>query len=131
MTTARKAMSLQTRMILLVTVGIILIISSVGAVFSSMVASSIEDQIGKKALSVAKIVANDPELRRAFDSASPSALIQPIAENVRMQTGAEFVVVGNREGIRYAHPLPDRIGKSMVGGDNEPGLAHGQSYISK
>lgn len=131
MTTARKAMSLQTRMILLVTVGIILIISSVGAVFSSMVASSIEDQIGKKALSVAKIVANDPELRRAFDTASPSALIQPIAENVRMQTGAEFVVVGNREGIRYAHPLPDRIGKSMVGGDNEPGLTHGQSYISK
>ncbi|EJL45459.1 sensor histidine kinase [Brevibacillus agri] len=131
MTTARKVMSLQTRMILLITVGIILIISSVGAVFSSIVASSIEEQIGKKALSVAKIVAHDPELRRAFQSSSPSALIQPIAENVRLQTGAEFVVVGNREGIRYAHPLPDRIGKSMVGGDNEPGLTHGQSYISK
>ncbi|WP_430640780.1 ATP-binding protein [Brevibacillus agri] len=124
-------MSLQTRMILLITVGIILIISSVGAVFSSIVASSIEEQIGKKALSVAKIVAHDPELRGAFQSSSPSALIQPIAENVRLQTGAEFVVVGNREGIRYAHPLPDRIGKSMVGGDNEPGLTHGQSYISK
>ncbi|RNB53678.1 sensor histidine kinase [Brevibacillus gelatini] len=131
MTTAGKVLSLQTRMILLITIGIILIISSVGAVFSSIVASSIEEQIGKRALSVAKIVAHDPELRGAFQSSSPSELIQPIAENVRLQTGAEFVVVGNRDGIRYSHPLPDRIGKSMVGGDNEPGLIYGQSYISK
>ncbi|MCP5762683.1 two-component system sensor histidine kinase DcuS, partial [Klebsiella pneumoniae] len=69
--------------------------------------------------------------RKAFQSENPSRWIQPIAENVRLQSDAEFVVVGNREGIRYAHPLPDRIGKEMVGGDNEPGLLHGQSYISK
>lgn len=124
-------MSLQTRMILLITFVIILIIGSMGAVFSSIVGSSIEEQVGKKALSVAKIVANDPELRKAFQSENPSKWIQPIAENVRLQSDAEFVVVGNREGIRYAHPLPDRIGKEMVGGDNEPGLLHGQSYISK
>jgi two-component system CitB family sensor kinase len=80
---------------------------------------------------VAKITANDPELRAAFRAPDPSRLIQPIAENVRRQTGAEFVVVGNRDGIRYAHPLADRIGKEMVGGDNELGLVHGQSYVSK
>ncbi|MFD2371477.1 ATP-binding protein [Brevibacillus sp. GCM10020057] len=118
-------------MIVLFTFVIMLLIGSMGVVFSSMIASSIEEQIGKKALSVAKIVANDPELRRAFQTDNPSQLIQPIAENVRKQTDAEFVVVGNREGIRYAHPLPDRIGKSMVGGDNELGLLYGQSYISK
>ncbi|NRS48774.1 sensor histidine kinase [Brevibacillus sp. HB2.2] len=131
MTTRKIHVSLQTRMIVLITVVIILIVSSVGAVFSSLVASSIEEQVGKKALSVAKIVASDPELRSAFTSDYPPALIQPIAENVRVQTGAEFVVVGNHEGIRYAHPIVDRIGKEMVGGDNEPGLSHGQSYISK
>lgn len=127
----RVRLSFQTRMILLITSVIIVIISAIGLIFSSIIASSIEEQIGKRALSVAKIAANDPELRAAFFSDNPSALIQPIAENVRSQTDAEFVVVGNKEGIRYAHPLADRIGKEMVGGDNELGLQYGQSYISK
>lgn len=131
MASKRLRITLQTRMIVLITCVIMLIIGTMGAVFSSIIGSSIEEQVGKKALSVAKIVANDPELRRAFSSPNPSQLIQPIAENVRLQTGAEFVVVGNRDGIRYAHPLRDRIGLKMVGGDNEPGLLHGQSYISK
>ncbi|QRG70638.1 sensor histidine kinase [Brevibacillus choshinensis] len=131
MAATKIRLSLQTRMIALFTFVIILIIGSMGAVFSSIIGSSIEEQLGKKALSVAKVVANDPELRHAFTTANPSLLIQPIAENIRKQTDAEFVVVGNREGIRYSHPLPDRIGKSMVGGDNELGLMHGQSYISK
>ncbi|WP_412679747.1 ATP-binding protein [Brevibacillus choshinensis] len=130
-TTTKLRLSLQTRMIVLFTFVIILIIGTMGAIFSSIIGSSIEEQLGKKALSVAKIVANDPELRHAFSTQNPSALIQPIAENIRKQTDAEFVVVGNREGIRYAHPLPDRIGKGMVGGDNELGLMYGQSYISK
>ncbi|WP_421617720.1 ATP-binding protein [Brevibacillus sp. TJ4] len=127
----RGRLSFQARMILLITVVIILIIGAMGVVFTSIIASSMEDQIGKRALSVAKITANDPELRAAFFTADPSRLIQPIAENARVQTEAEFVTVGNREGIRYAHPLPDRIGREMVGGDNDLGLVHGQSYISK
>jgi len=131
LTSAKLRLSLQTRMIVLFNIVIILIIGSMGAVFSSIIGASIEEQLGKKALSVAKIVANDPELRHAFQTENPSELIQPIAENVRRQTDAEFVVVGNRDGIRYAHPLPDRIGKGMVGGDNELGLLHGQSYISQ
>lgn len=127
----RMRFSFQTRMILLITALILLIISAMGFIFSSIITSSMEEQIGKRALSVAKITANDPELRAAFQMPNPSLLIQPIAENVRKQTEAEFVVVGNRDGIRYAHPLVDRIGKEMVGGDNELALVHGQSYVSK
>lgn len=127
----RVRLSFQTRMIVLITSVIIGIISIIGLIFSSIIASSIEEQVGRRALSVAKITANDPELRSAFYAGNPSALIQPIAENVRIQTDAEFVVVGNRDGIRYAHPIEDRIGKEMVGGDNDLGLLHGQSYISK
>ena len=127
----RGRLSFHARMILLITVVILLIISAMGVVFSSMIASSMEEQIGKRALSVAKITANDPELREAFSTPDPSKLIQPIAERVRVQTEAEFVTVGNHEGIRYAHPYLDRIGKKMKGGDNDLGLVHGQSYVSK
>ncbi|MGQ7277060.1 ATP-binding protein [Brevibacillus thermoruber] len=131
MMSARFRLTLQTRMILLMTLVIIVIIGAMGAVFSSMIAASIEDQVGKRALSVAKIMAHLPQVRGAFATGYPTQIIQPIAENVRIQTDAEFVVVGDRKGIRVAHPLPDRIGREMVGGDNEPALLHGQSYVSK
>jgi two-component system CitB family sensor kinase len=123
--------TMQTRMILLITFLIVVIIGSIGMVFSSIFASTIEEQIGKRALNVAKIVATMPQVREALQSENPSEIIQPIAENVRVQTEAEYVVVGDKHGIRVAHPVADRIGKAMVGGDNEQALMHGESYVSK
>src|SRR5699024_11718984 len=40
-------------------------------------------------------------------------------------------VIGNQDEIRYAHPLEDRIGKQMVGDDNERALQKGESYVSR
>ena len=44
---------------------------------------------------------------------------------MRKATGAKFVVVGDHEGKRYSHPVPERIGKFMVGGDNARALMEG------
>jgi sensor histidine kinase regulating citrate/malate metabolism len=38
--------------------------------------------------------------------------------------------VGDYEGKRYSHPVTERIGKHMVGGDNERALAQGLPYVS-
>jgi two-component system CitB family sensor kinase len=93
--------------------------------------SHIENQVGKRALSVAQTLSEIPELRQAFQTEEPSKIIQPLAERIRKKTDAEFIVVGNKQGIRYAHPVPNRLGKKMVGGDNSPVLTKGVSYISK
>lgn len=127
----QRRLTLQSRMIILLTGLIVGIISVVGMIFYTIIANTIEDQVGKRALHVAKIVANMPQVRGAFQTIDPSAILQPIAENVRIQTEAEFVVIGDKNGIRYTHPVADRIGKSMVGGDNDLALLHGQSYVSK
>ena len=57
--------------------------------------------------------------------------IQPLAELLRSQTRARFIVVGDREGIRFSHPIPERIGQKRVGGDNQRALERGESYVSK
>jgi two-component system CitB family sensor kinase len=131
MFTKKLRVTLQTRMILLITFLIVAIIGAIGAVITTIISDSIEEQVGKRALSVAGIVANMPEVRAAFDKPDPASIIQPIAEQIRKQTEAEYIVVGNRQGIRYSHPLPERIGKEMVGGDNDQALLHGRSYVSK
>jgi two-component system CitB family sensor kinase len=121
---------LQTKLILIICSLLFLVISLLWAVFQYMLVNALEEQTGIRALAVAEAVAASPEISKAFSDPDPSIVIQPLAETVRVKTGAEYIVVGNREGIRYSHPLTDRIGKEMVGGDNGPVL-EGQSIVSE
>lgn len=124
------AMRLQTKLILLLCSLLAFVTISLGGIFYVVITTLLEKQIGARALTVAETIAIMPEIRSAFADPDPSKRIQPIAESARMKTGAQYIVIGNREGIRYAHPIPSRIGGKMVGGDNGPVL-EGRSIISR
>jgi two-component system CitB family sensor kinase len=123
-------MRLQTKLILLICSLLLLLITALAFIFQQMWTASLKAHIGDKALNIAKTVAAIPAVRQAFGELDPAAVIQPIAERIRHETGAEFIVVGNREGIRYSHPVPERIGKPMIGGDNDP-VFRGEAIISE
>ncbi|MFD0590342.1 ATP-binding protein [Paenibacillus sp. GCM10027627] len=123
-------MRLQTRLILLIGGLLFLIILALTFSFERLLVNTLEKNIGASALKLAKTVALMDVIRDAFDDENPTVVIQPIVEKIRLETDAEYIVIGNRDGIRYAHPMPDRIGKEMVGGDNGPVL-NGMSIISK
>ncbi|MFC6041059.1 ATP-binding protein [Paenisporosarcina macmurdoensis] len=103
----------------------------IGASFYFTMSQSIEQQIGNRALNIAMTTANRPDVVAGFENENPSVVLQPIAEAVRELSGAQYVVIGNIEGIRYAHPVVERIGEKMVGDDNERALNNGESYISE
>ncbi|WP_417580883.1 ATP-binding protein [Nitrincola sp.] len=123
-------LTMRTRMLGLIGALIALMLGMQGLYLNFSKADLLSEQMGLRALSVAKTVAVIPELIAAFDAPDPAAIIQPIAERIRLETGAEYVVVGNRDEVRYSHPVPERLGKKMVGSDNEPALLYGESYIS-
>lgn len=126
-----KPFTFQTRMILLVTVLIIFQLGLMGMIFTHSIAELLEDQIGKRALRVSQTVSLIPGIKKRLIEGDPEGWIQEVAEDIRRQTGAEFIVVGDREGRRYSHPKPDRLGNFMVGGDNALALKEGRSYVSK
>lgn len=66
-------------------------------------------------LGIAHTLAASPEVRAALDDPDPSAVLQPLAERVRHDTGTDFVVVMTPDGIRYSHPNPAEIGRRFVG----------------
>jgi two-component system CitB family sensor kinase/CitB family two-component system sensor histidine kinase CitS len=127
----RLMRSFRLQVMLLVGVLLAAMLLAQGAYLNHRKAEIISDQMGQRALAVARSVATIPELVAAFDDPDPSATIQPIAERIRRDTGARYVVVGNADGIRYSHPLPDRLGLPMVGGDNDRALIGGESYVSE
>jgi two-component system CitB family sensor kinase len=104
---------LQTK-VLLMQIGIVVLVAALmsGAIVS-VLARVAEQQSGERVLGIAHTVALMPAVREAFSSPDPPALIQPLAESVRQAAGVSFVVVANRDLIRYSHPNPDLIGKSL------------------
>ncbi|HYK73852.1 MAG TPA: sensor histidine kinase [Pseudoneobacillus sp.] len=114
-------MRLHTKLML----GIVIVIIFMGGIFEftfrNMMESNLKHEKGAKALAVAQTISDIPSIQEAFYTENPSDIIQPIAEKIRKQVGAEFIVIGNLDEVRYSHPNPKRLGQKMVGGDN--GLA--------
>jgi len=109
--------------ILLLQVAIIVLTVSAGFVVSILQARHrIDQQAGQESLAIARSVSVIPEVRRAFALPHPERVIDPIAERIRHRTHAAFIVVGNRQGIRYSHPDKSKIGEKV---STDPGVALG------
>ncbi|MCX3291890.1 SpoIIE family protein phosphatase [Streptomyces sp. NEAU-H22] len=69
----------------------------------------------RRSTAVAQTFAHSPGVRAALRAPDPSKILQPLTEAGRRAADVDFIVVMNTNGIRYTHPLPDRIGKRFVG----------------
>lgn len=76
----------------------------------------------RRSIAVAQTFAHSPGVLTALQAPDPSKVLQPLTEAGRKSAGVDFVVVMDTKGIRYTHPLPDRIGKQFVG-KIQPSLA--------
>lgn len=121
---------LQTKLSLLVTVLLIILVSLVGALFSDSAKTLLREQISRRAIEVAHSVALNKQIRDSLQQKNAS-VVQQVAEQIRLATGAEYVVVGDDNGIRLSHPDPEKIGKRFVGGDLGPALQEGKVYASE
>ncbi len=124
--------TLQTQMLILV----FLIVSGTlfvsGAIFATFIGNISKSQINKRALDIGHSIAIMPIVQQTLAAGKdPQGKIQQLAEQVRQKTGAEFIVVADRQSRRFSHPDPGKIGKRFVGGDETRALIHGQAYVSE
>ena len=66
-------------------------------------------------LAVAQSVADSGAVPGALRLPDPASVLQPAAEQVRRDTGVDFVVVMTPGGVRFSHPDPALIGRRFVG----------------
>jgi two-component system CitB family sensor kinase len=104
-------------------IGIVLVVVAAGAVASVFVArQQLDRSYEQRSLAVADSVAALPQIRVAVADDDPDGILQSLAEELRIATGATFIVITDDRGIRFSHPNPDRIGE-MVSTDPEPALS--------
>ncbi|MCP4188030.1 MAG: sensor histidine kinase [Gammaproteobacteria bacterium] len=121
---------LTTRLMLLLIFMMLLQASVSGSFTLHYIEVILEERIGDQALQLSQVVSSLPQIRQGL-IARDSNQIQPLAESIREQTDARFIVVGDLDGIRYSHPIVERIGQKRVGGDNQRAINQGESYVSK
>src|ERR1700694_5870737 len=93
---------------------ILLLSALMGAAAALWQASQeLDRQYEQRSLAIAESVASNTAIQDALLNGDPNGLIQKAAEQVRLSTGATYVVVTNREGIRYSHTNPALIGKPV------------------
>src|SRR5437016_2259125 len=119
-------------------VAIILVSALIGAAAAVWQASQeLDRQSEQRSLAIAESVAENASIQQGLLKGDPDAVIQQTAERIRHSTGASYVVVTDRTGIRYSHPNPALIGQpvdenpaSVLAGSNWVGVQRGTLGIS-
>jgi two-component system cit operon sensor histidine kinase CitA len=97
--------------------------------FESTLYKSIKHQVGTRALIQAKEISSDPTLMKQIELKDIASLKITI-DRLSAISDASFIVIGDEQGIRLSHPVEERIGLPMKGGDNKGALERGESYVS-
>jgi len=128
-----RKLKLKSRMMVILGLMALLQTSMLGLFALQYLNQSLNDEIGVRALHVAKTIAAMPEVAHAV-KLSDTNYLQPLSLTLAQQTHARFVVIGDAAGLRLAHPNTAKLGASMMDDDNDeisPTLSQGRAVISK
>ncbi|TQJ40335.1 two-component system CitB family sensor kinase [Arthrobacter sp. SLBN-112] len=120
----RPPLRFSTQTLLLQLAVVLLVVLLSAAVHAWLTYDRVGTEAENQALTLARTVASDPEVRANVLAISeqpgtppPAELlagpIQSSAEAARTRTGALFVVITDETGIRLAHPDPQRLGEKV------------------
>ncbi|MFE0864545.1 sensor histidine kinase [Streptomyces rochei] len=90
--------------------------------FLAPLGDQLDDQAMRRALAIAQTTAQQPQIAEDVRDTPPTAggPVQREAERIREATGAEYVVVMDRRGVRWSHTDPGRVGETV---STDPGQA--------
>lgn len=113
---------------------IVIILLTVVAGFAVSVAQArrvLDQRTGETSLAIARTIASMPAIVSGLTAPEPAGVIDPIAEQIRAATGAAFIVVADRRGIRYSHPNPELIGTSLLADADSsvPSVLAGNTFV--
>ncbi|MGC9379007.1 ATP-binding protein [Streptomyces sp. MH13] len=90
--------------------------------FLAPLSDQLDDQAMRRALAIAQTTAQQPQVVRDLRTTrpAPDGPVQQETERIRRATAAEYVVVMDRQGVRWSHTDPERIGEVV---STDPGHA--------
>ncbi|MFF4765829.1 ATP-binding protein [Streptomyces sp. NPDC001255] len=108
---------------LTITTGVMVLAVSL---FIAPLARELDDEATHRALAIAQTTAADPAITEGLLTTRPGASgpVQREAERIRRATGALYVVVMDREGVRWSHTTVAEIGRHVSTDPSGPLAGH-------
>ena len=132
-TSTRRLPRLSTQILLLQLAIIALTVGVASGVLYLHARDGVAKRAATESLAIAQTVASNDRIAHALAKPHAAAVVQPIAERIRRATGASFVVVADRGGIRMSHPNPTMLGKSLLNdpGENPQAILAGNTFVGE
>jgi two-component system CitB family sensor kinase len=118
--------------ILLGVLGILLATVIIGGLLDiHLTRRSLDQQYEERARVAAVVVADIPEVESAVVAGDPRRILPGLAAHIATTSGATYVVVTNRDGVRFSHPNSRLIGRrleeplAVLDGQDHVGIDHG------
>ncbi|HEV7167855.1 MAG TPA: sensor histidine kinase, partial [Micrococcaceae bacterium] len=84
-----------------------------GFLFTLISNQTLDGQYQLRALGIATTTAQMPEIRSALAAGDPAHVIDGLAQKITAAANPAYVVVSDRNGIRFSHPNPALIGQRL------------------
>lgn len=125
----RPILQLRTRITLLVSLILGLALLLTGILVHWRMEQQTREALGQKVVLLSRIVAESEGVREGLAGRRPPGQIQDLAEQIRVESGVDYVVVIDMNGLRLSHPNRSLIGAHFAGGDDAD-VYRGRSYLS-
>ncbi|WP_372965287.1 ATP-binding protein [Marinobacter sp.] len=105
----------------------------IGGFAGYYLSESLYNEIGQRALMVSKTIAATPAVVEGIQQRDTVALNR-LAQKLAATNEALFIVIGDHQAIRLAHPSPELVGLSMADDDGDDGrqaLVGGRGYVAR
>ena len=123
-----RKVSLQTKIVSLIITLILFVVLLLAGIFVYIQSVDTKHQVEQLALQTAKSLSFMPAIKEAFQNNEHKSTIQSIAEQVREQAGADYVIVEDRYGVMYSHSNSELIGTKSNNPYNYEALTFGGYY---
>ena len=123
-----RKVSLQTKIVSLIIALILFVVLLLAGIFVYIQSVDTKRQVEQLALQTAKSLSFMPAIKEAFQNNEHKSTIQSIAEQVREQAGADYVIVEDRSGVMYSHSNSELIGTKSNNPYNYEALTFGGYY---
>ncbi|GLH73377.1 two-component system sensor histidine kinase DcuS [Geothrix limicola] len=125
----RPVFQLRARINLLVCLILALVLLVTGLMVHWRMEQQTREALGEKAMLLSRLVSEAEVVREGLGGGRPTAQVQDYAEQVRLESGMDYVVVMDMQGLRLSHPNRSLIGARFAGGDDAD-VYRGRSYLS-
>ncbi|AHM57830.1 sensor protein CitS (plasmid) [Peptoclostridium acidaminophilum DSM 3953] len=125
-------LKLQTKITILITIVLAMAIANITYLISEITQNTIQGKLEVDITNVAQMIAKSPSIEKSLAEKDAEGSIQSyVMEEMSYLKGIDMIVVADMDGMRYAHPNPENVGRRFVGGDEKRVIENGETYFSQ